>query len=340
MPGNTSAIINLAAVDAPPIRPPVVGLIPALQVLGDPYLLDDEVEQVTLGIDPPIPLSPNRDGFGGQGGVAAPPRRLADVRWQMGYRYAPEQACIQGGVVDPYSVGAMTIPATPETVVGIPKLVWAGDICSTFGWSARDYVGRATRALLASESSLLAYELWTGTLAQAEGWNSLDVNWLASPEVIDVSNGTPVDPGVALALLEQGIADTSNGQPGMIYCTRQMGATLSELGNTFRNISGLIYTYMGSVICPDAGFPGSSPTGVAPTAGHQWAYATLLPQVRRSEISVVPETLGEAIDRGATATGLQNSLAFRAYRYADAVFPPCTRIACSVNLPLVGGGLS
>ena len=55
---------------------------------------------------------------------------------------------------------------------------------------------------------------------------------------------------------------------------------------------------------------------------------------------MVPDTFPEAIDRGYTATGLQNSLAFRAYRYMDATFPPCTLVGCAVNMPLVGGGLS
>lgn len=330
MPANTSALINFAPVNAPPAHPPLVGLVAAAKLLGPEFLVEDEIELVDNG-----------DGSGnGEVVTQNGTQRQMGVRWQMGYRYAPEQMCLQGGVMDPYSMGTMTVPAEPAIVVGQPKLVWAGDICSTFGWSARDYVGRATRALLASESNILAREFWTGTLAKAEHWDTNGVAWLASPSAIDVSNNTPQTPSTALNLLEQGISDTSNGQLGMIYCTRQLGSALSELGNTFRNVNGQIVTYMGTVICPDSGFHGTSPSGAAPTSGNQWAYATLLPHVRRSAITVVPDTFEEAIDRGGINTGLQNSLAFRAYRYMDATFPPCTLIACNVNLPLLGGGLS
>jgi hypothetical protein len=227
----------------------------------------------------------------------------------------------------------MVPPPNPTEVVGIPRLIWAGDTCSTFGFGARDYKGRASRALEASESYLIARELWLGTQAQASDWEADGVGWLASTAA-QVVTTMPVDVGTALDMLEQAIADTSNGQQGFIHCTRQMGSALSQLGNTFRNVNGQILTYAGTVICPDAGYPGTGPAGQAVTDGSQWAYATLLPTVRRSPIEVIPDTFEEAIYR---FTPTPNELSFLAYRFADATYPPCTLIAVEVDLPNLNG---
>ena len=302
---TTANLVGLAAVNAPQVKPPTVGLIAACGLLGPEYLIDGEVEAT--------------DG-------------AEDLqRWVTGYRYAPEQACFQGGTADPYAASPnMPIQPNVSNVVGIPRLIWAGDHCSSFGWSARDYKGRATRALLATESWIIANELWLGTQAQASGWAADGVTWLASSQADVVTSGA-VSVSQALNLLEQGIADSSNGQQGMIHCTRLMGSALSELGNTFRNVNGQIETYAGTIICPDAGYPGTGPAGQANTNGSQWAYATLLPQVRRSPIEVTPDSFAEAMTR------TTNLLEFRAYRYASATYPPCTNIAVQVNLPnLVG----
>lgn len=287
-------------VEAPPAEPPIVGLIANLPRA---YLVDDDAEML--------------DGH--------------PVRWAGGLSYAPEQICITTGAEDPCDqVTVLTIPPNPSIVSVMPFIVWAGDQCSTFGWHDRDYVGRATRALLASESAAISFEFWTGTRAKVAGWPN---NYLAGPFANVLSTGSSgVTPGEALACLEQGIAETSNGQRGMIHCTPQLGAAFSELGNTVRNIDNVILTYRGTIINPDAGNPGTGPTGQPLTSDHQWAYGTLLPTVRRSPISVWPGSLAEATNRDT------NFIAYRAERLAAVSFPPCTHVAVQVALPICGGG--
>jgi hypothetical protein len=290
---------SLAIVPSPQAAPPVTGLISTLAALGaDQYLVDDTGIVI--------------DGL--------------TNRWEMGYGYNPEQTCQVGAMDDPCSLTEnMDPPGNPTNVVEIPGLIWAGDTCSSFGFSARDYRGRAQRALIAGESYIIAREFWTGLRATAAGWPNTFLAEAGTPVV----GGGPFSVSAALGVLEQAIADTANGQPGVIHCSRQLGSAFSELGNTFRQVgTGIIQTYLGTVIVADAGYPGTGPGNAAPGAGEQWAYATLIPTVRRSPIEVIPDTFEEATDRAL------NSISFRAERIAGVTIPPCTLIGVPVSLGL------
>lgn len=310
MPVSSTTIMSV--VNAPPVREPLVGLIAALR--GTPYLIEAETESVT-------------DVAPGAPALRAP--GSAPQRWETGVEYLPEQYCYNAGATDPCNPDTRTPPANPATVKANAILVWAGDTCSTFGWQAHDFKGRAERALLGVMSEQISHELWTGRQTQASFWPN---PYLACGSAnVEVLNSSAVDPGPALALLEQGIAETSNGQQAMIHCTRQLGSALSELGNTFKSLNGTIQTYMGTIINADTGNPGTSPDQVKPTGGVGWAYATLMPTVRLSEIVVLPDTYEEAADQ------LHNNLTWFTQREATVDFPPCTLIAVKVNLPTPTG---
>lgn len=284
---------TFSVVASPPAEPPDVGLIPS--VLGTRYLVDDMGEVI--------------DGH--------------ENRWVGGFRYAPEQVCFKGDAQDPCSPN-MVIPPNPAIVSAMPVELWAGDRCTTTGWAARDFKGRATRGLLAVESKQLAKELWEGTQAQASGWPN---RYLASGNAILMSAG-PMGVKDALAAVEQGIAAFGNGQRGMVHCTRQMAIELSELGSTFRTANNQILTYVGTVIVPDAGYTGTGPADQPVAAGSQWIYGTLMVTVRRGPITVTPDTFAEATVRGT------NLIEWRATRPAATSFPGCVHVACEVNVPL------
>lgn len=288
----------MAVVASPYVQPPVVGLIPSVQ--GTPNLIDAETENAA---NPGMP------------GDASP------QRWEAGFQYLPEQGSVTSGVADPCSPGTMTDVANVDKVVNIPAMIWAGFKCSAFGWEATDFKGRAERSLLAEESRQAAHEFWTGAQSASSSWGNLHLASAATT----VLSSTGVDPGPALAILEDALAELSDGQPGMIHVTRQVGALLSELGNTFRALDGKIYTYMGNLIVPDVGYPGTDPTGAKPASGASYAYATLMVTVRRSPITVVPETMGEAVDR------LHNVVEFRAYRAISVSVPDTVLVGVKVN---------
>lgn len=266
--------------------------------------------------EPRSPLGPNR------------------ARWEDGFQYLPEQVCTTGTVQDPCSPDLTGVAAQPDVVKEQPFLVWAADRCSSFGWAAHDYRGRAIRALLAAESKQIAAEQWNGTRAQAAGWPNA---YLASDVMSDTltAPGVPAVPANALDLLEQGLAARSNGQRGAIYCTPQLGSFWSGLGQTLRTVNGVIVTYRGTVVIPDAGYDGRGPQGQPAVGGSQWAYATLLPTVRRGEVVVAPDTYAEALDRST------NTVTWRAWRLAAVTWPACAQVAAEVSMPLaLLGGVS
>lgn len=281
-------------VPSPPAEPPVVGLIASL---SGPYLITDDT-----------------------------------LRWENGYSYSPEQMCTEGDVTDPCSPGAFDIPANPGQVDHMPMLVRAGEECSTFGFDSRDYAARATRALLAVESKLIAQEFWTGDQAVASGWTAnkylahIDSDELSPP-------GDAVSPTVALECLEHALGQCGTGARGMIHCTRELASRWTTLGSVFRQQSGLLQTYLGTIVVPDAGYDGSSPVGQVPFSGSQWAYATGMVTVRRGPIEVWPARFEDAVDRS------DNTVRFYATRVAGVTFDPCCHAAVAVDLPLcaIGG---
>lgn len=226
-------------ITAPPARPPLYGFLPALR----DSTADDPGFRMGL---------------------------LGEFAW------LPE-ACGSGGA---FAVGcapgntALVIPASPGTVLGHGWVVWAGDKCSTFGTRHRDWEGLARRRLSATESFYIAQETWKGTIATAQAYNNRP---LASPLSDTLTNG-PAAVVNALAALEQAVATSNHGSPGLIHCTVQV---LTHLVSHYAVVkSGNLWiTATGNVVVADAGYDGSGPDGQAASAT-QWMYGTSLMSVR------------------------------------------------------------
>lgn len=299
---TTAPTPTFAIVPSPPAAPPIVGLFQAANDLGTmmeaPAILDAD-------------------------GVPA--------RWEDGYAYLSESPTVVSGVLDPCLLSGGTenmtnIPVGSGTVSEMPFLVWAGDHCSTFGWSEHDFQGRAQRILEAVESFETAREFWLGTQSITSSWPNFSL--ANNPAVIDVGGGSAQTVGAALDLLEQGIAHQGKGARGVIHCTAQLGSAWSQLGNVFKNVgSNLIQTYRGTVIIPDAGYPGDGPTGQPPGTGGQWAYGTLVPTIRKSQVEIYPSTLQEATFR------TTNYIEYRAVKLVGVTVDPAVLVTTKVSLP-------
>lgn len=319
--------MTMAWVPAPPARPPLAGLIASLGPVGGPYL--DPTDEWASPALPPLETA-RPQPTDADPAVGAPVPQPAQ-EWERGFQYQPEMVCGGGGVTDPCNTDMDPPPEQPDSVEAEAFVVWTGDRCSSFGWKGHDFVGRVTRGLLAVESFYIAQELWTGTQAGASGWP----NPVLASAASDVLTNGAVSPAQALACLEQGVAAAGKGQRGAIHCTPQLGLLWSELGSTLRTADGLIMTYRGTVIIPDAGYDGSGPSGADATDGHQWAYGTLLPQVRRGAVHYTPASYAEALSRSV------NTITWLAWRAAAATFPACVHVAAEVDVPLcLTGGVS
>lgn len=265
-----------------------------------------------------------------------------DVRWQQGVEWAPEQCGDnRGSTVTECEGNTDMIFADPNNPAGNPAMaeadpfmVWAYDRCSSIGWEARDYEGRARRALAATESAAIAKEFWTGDLSQAHG---LDNTWLASLGADTLTAAaSPVDPVHALALLEGALAACGGGRRGMIHVTPQV---LIHLRSAYAvdQAGQQIVTPLGTVVVADAGYDGSGPNGEAPGAT-QWAYATSTVQVRLAPVDV-PGTLAGARRYAQQMRRDINLIEVRANRLALVQWDNCCHFAAQVNIavPLVGG---
>lgn len=173
-------------------------------------------------------------------------------RWGNGFTFAPE-GCAGGGSFAPCDPGTKDIPDNPGIMTVEPIGVWAGDKCSSFGFLARDYEGRARRLLEACESKQAEREFWRGDVARAQAW---DNPFLTDGGARVLGDGeTPV---AALACLEQALADGSCGMRGMIHATRQL-VTVWSASNLIRVEGNRLLTINGNLVVSGAGYDGSGP---------------------------------------------------------------------------------
>jgi hypothetical protein len=192
------------------------------------------------------------------------------------------------------------IPATPGNrpaqITYTPFVVDAFDACSTFGFQAADYEGRARRALAARESKAVGKEWWIGALfplnphlAKATGTNG--------PNTTTLAGGTAQTLRLGLSLLVQALAD-ANGGTGIIWARPFLVELWFGLDLVRVGTDGKLYTASGHLVVPQAGSPGTGPTAQAITATSEWAWATDSIEVHRGPVEVfAPGVNGVTVDR-------------------------------------------
>lgn len=266
---------------------------------------------------PSPPAAPPRTGLVAS---ARKPQDPPGLRWQSGFAYAPENCAGMTTAAGCAVTSDMTIGANRAEVDYDPVLLVAGDKCSTFGFGARDYDGRARRLMEAATSKLLAAEFWKGTVAKA---NNLPNNYLARIAANTLTNG-PVNDVDGLACLEAGLAAAGVGRK-MIHCTP---STLTHWMNAYlitQQPGSMIWTTAhDTIVVSDDGYDGSSPDAVAARNGSVWAYGTDIVDVRLDTIEVMG-TFDQQVDR------LHNLVELRAQRLAAATWDGCAHVAVELN---------
>lgn len=269
----------------------------------------------------PIPSAPR---FGLL--VAATVTDDPGLRWEGGYTFQPE--VVRGaGVFDPCDNGNEDPPDRPDLVTNVPFGVWAGDVCSTFGWEAADYEGRARRALDLMQSEQVAHEFWTGTQSDISNWGN---QHLADQAAADVY-GESLTPLGALACLEQGLADYQGNLRGMVHCSPQV---LSYWAQNYyiRREGNLWLTPLDHIVVADAGYDGSGPDGQPAATGNVWAYATGMVTVRLGTAVLTPPEFAQALDRA------NNTVTYRSDRLASPSWDGQALIAVSLDIAVCGHG--
>lgn len=269
-------------------------------------------------------------------GVAIGPGQNPE-RWLNGITYEPEK-CGGGGAQylgaalgSAWSGVTKTVAANSSAVVTDPFLVYAGDKCSTMGWEARDYIGRATRLLQACEPSLVEHEFWTGTASKAAvvaGIDYSDTQYLAqSTTCTTLNSGTALDTSKALGLLYEALAGCACGGRSMLHVPPILFPHVSA--NAFMGIrrdGARLVDFRDNVIVPGTGYANTGPDGTAPSAGHAWLYATGMVRIWRGEPTILPGSYAEALDRTA------NTVTFLAERPYLVDWDRCCHFAVLCNL--------
>jgi hypothetical protein len=252
-----------------------------------------------------------------------------DDRWEAGFEWQAEN-CVTAHTwsLDPSQIdGTYPNPTKSQAVIpsigaNQPIVLELATTCSSAGWRTNDFVGRVTRQMEACTSNALEAEFWTA----AE--NPQNQHLASGTAVTQLGGGTAQNPNLALALLESALASCLCGARGMIHASAGLVSRWAYEGGALA-IDGprLVTTARGSIVVAGGGYPGTSPSGAAPSAGNEWAYATGMVQVRLGAIQVVPDSLEQALNHRT------NMIEYRAERTVSAIFDPCCGpFAVQVNL--------
>lgn len=189
-------------------------------------------------------------------------------------------------------------------------------------WDQAEFKARAVAAMATVEGARVERELLAGDVM------------LLNPHLADGQGTFPNADGVTsvvngVALLEGELAASARG--GLIHLSPQAG-TVAVLNGLIEPADGVLRTKAcGTLVICGAGYAaGASPAGHAVATGTQeWIYATGPVDVRRSEVFVVPESVAEALDRG--AGGAANSITYRAERYYVVAWDTAVQAAVLVD---------
>lgn len=156
-----------------------------------------------------------------------------------------------------------------------PFGILAKDTCPSVGFSAEDRRARVIRQLELATQKAVEREFWAGTYRSAYDADlpPEDVQpgtYLASGST-EVLSDTAQAPKVALALLEQGLADRGPGYQGVIHMSPLAAAMFGGLLDS--DTDGVLLTQSGNRVVVGSGYDGSGPSGPAEQFVH-WMYAT------------------------------------------------------------------
>lgn len=270
-------------------------------------------------VAPPLAAAP-------AGGLLASVRPTddGDSRWVNGFVWRPETCFSAHGIqVCGPTAGASHGGTDGGLVYYRPVGYHVETTCFTRYNDPSDDEARARRQLVAATSYLLARELWTGELTQADTYDTpTGDTGITNPYLASASANTITgnyDPYEALGLLEEAATQAALGQDVVLHVPRSL---MSQFGQILVQTGPILRTHTGALVISDAGYTGSSPAGVPESPTDVWMYATGPLQTRVSDIAT--ETIHDY---------RENRRLVVAERAGAAAFDPCVHFAISTTLP-------
>jgi hypothetical protein len=165
--------------------------------------------------------------------------------------------------------GSKTLPSANPRTHALPFAVYAGIECGVVGYTAAEHEARALRVLELSGQHAAENALWTGGGGNAPGLN-------ASTTTIPTGGATASKVSTALRILEDWLGDNYNGR-GFIHAKRGVSAIAGSahlVKDTYDLDPRVVSTPGGTRWIFGAGYDGTGPNAVVPSAGQTWIYAT------------------------------------------------------------------
>lgn len=240
--------------------------------------------------------------------------------WEGGFVFRPNDCPDDNTPLDPCDQAAFTYPDDlDDNVKAMPLIHWSAVQCSTFSGASADVTGRAKRQLENTSSFKLEREVLHGAGAQAFGHPT---PYITDANVAQLNGGAATPLAYALAWLQRAGGEIAQGQRLAIWAPT-MVATMWQSAGVVRKENGLVLDLYDNIIIAGTGVDGKSPAEVLDsTYDTAWAYATLVPNVRLSEITVAGPTIDQT-DNVQTAI---------AWRLGAVTFDPCVQLGVNVDI--------
>lgn len=240
-----------------------------------------------------------------------------DDRFGGGVNWEPMSCGTDAAVVGVCNPGTKIQGSTPTLGTSDSYVVYASDTCSAMtNKTADEFRKRAQEKLIACESKQIEKEFWTGTL--------IPTNPRLATIAGDNFPGTHT-PTQGLAIIEGALATCGCSQ-GMIHMSPKAATMMCQDGH-IQKVGDHLETCLGTPVVAGAGYPGTSPSGVAPTTT-EYIYGTGPVAMRLGPVFVYPGNLMDATDYTVNLT------TFRAERLAVVYFDPCCLVSTPIDVPL------
>ena len=321
--------------------------------ISDPINWDATADEVGAALQQSGWPPSQYEVFGGPGGLGAYPDVTRPFVIVLNLNHTdspflgpvPTDIDLSGGtgiIITPFQV-----PGNPELSPPNVKKDYDGDqsplqyqpfvvevpyTCSSWGYEANDYRGKALRQLAAGTGKAIEREFWTGELNPANinlsfwtpGGNILNPGGWAVPIAVNVALG--------LALLEQALAKCATGSRGVIHAPTIVAERMAQWylidDDSGQQPTLLLTRSRNDIVVAGAGYDrkiGPIATPLSPTTGKAWMYATGMVDVRLGEPMIYPETISEALDRAT------NTITYRGERTAAVNPDGCCMFAVLVD---------
>jgi len=245
------------------------------------------------------------------------------VRWGAGVTWQAELPVVDFTRYDDAAMGetwhgardaecgttALTVNARAPTEHADPFQIAAYSWCSAMARDQNDRAARARRLLEATQSMDIAYELWTGTIAQATannenswlanttGAGATAVVWPASPwQSAAYSQPTPEPVGeAALARVDAYLTHILANGRGLLHMSPTMFSYIVAAFPGWLNREGNVWiSPNGHSVVADAGYTGAAKAAAAGALLAEWIFATGPMEVVLGPIDATPPDSPEA----------------------------------------------